>query len=80
MTATSDHLTTLPERRERTELVVARLRAMRLGWAVPFVKLAAGEEPGEGAQFFWRAVRAAKGNRIDRELFKEPPYLIGFNR
>jgi nitrate/nitrite transport system permease protein len=47
MAATSDHLTTLPAPRERTELIVARLRAMRLGWAAPFVKLAAGEEPGE---------------------------------
>ncbi len=47
MAATSDHLTTLPERRERTEPIVRRLRAMRLGWATPFVRLAAGEDPGE---------------------------------
>lgn len=47
MAAASDHVTTAPDKRERTEAIVSRLKSLRLGWLAPFVKLAAGEDAGE---------------------------------
>lgn len=48
MTAASDHIAaTTPDKRERTEAAVSRLKSLRLGWVSPFVKLAAGDDPGE---------------------------------
>src|SRR5438046_1697563 len=54
MTVASDLLASAAGRTERIDAFGRRLKAIGLGWTVPFVKLAAGEERGEQLKIIGR--------------------------
>jgi len=54
MTAASDLLTSAADRSERIDALARRLKAIGLGWTVPFIKLAAGEDRSDQMRAIWR--------------------------
>jgi nitrate/nitrite transport system permease protein len=58
MAAASDQMTAIPDRRDQTERIASRLKAVRLGWLTPLVKLAAGDDPAEQVKTIARQMLA----------------------